>query len=390
MIVEYPEVYVAGVGTTPFRQQPDIGLVDLAVDAGRRALDDAGLAPTDVDGIYFGNFLGRSLEGQGVLASIIAVRLGVMGVPTTNVEGACGSAGMAFRQGALTVRAGASDVCLCIGAERMSAASTPEITRVLAEAGEMATDGIAGLTFPGFFGLVASAYAHVYGLSREHLSAVIMKNRDHAITNPNAMFRSAVAAETLASAKPIADPLRLFDCSAICDGAAAAVVTTKARAQATGRPLVRVMASEQASGPVGVNQMTTLTTFPATTTCAERAYKAAGITALDIDVAEVHDCFSITEVVDTADLGFFAHGEAHEAIAEGATRSSTPGIVVNPSGGLLGRGHPVGATGLAQIHEIVHQLRGVAENQVAGAQIGMSHNLGGAGATATIAVLGRA
>lgn len=374
---------------TPFRQQPDAGLVDLAVDAGRRALDDAGLVATDVDAIYFGNFLGRSLEGQGVLASIIAARLGVMGIAATNVEGACGSAGMAFRQGVLAVRAEAAEVCLCIGAERMSAASTTQITRVLTEAGDMVTDGAAGLTFPGFFGLVASAYRHKYGLGREHLTAVIMKNREHAVSNPFAIFRAALEADAIANAKPIADPLRLFDCSAICDGAAAAVVTSRGAALHRAGPLVEVLAAEQSSGPVGINQMSTLTTFPATVVCADRAYRAAGIAAADVDVAELHDCFSITEIVDTADLGFFPHGEAHEAIAAGLTRSATSGVVVNPSGGLLGRGHPVGATGLAQIHEITRQLRDESENQVSGARIGLTHNLGGAGATATIAILER-
>lgn len=382
--------YVAGTATTAFGRHPDKTLIDLAVEAGEMAISDSGLERSEIDAVYFGNFLGRGIDGQGVVASVIARRLGLGNVATTNVEGACGSAGIALRHGVLSVAAGAATAALCIGAEHMTRPGTQVITKLLTEAGEMSTDGAAGLTFPGFFGLVANAHATRYGSRREHLAAVIMQNRASAVTNPNAMFRETVSADQIVAGKLIADPLRLLDCSPISDGAAAAVVTDLAHTTGSRDGAVRVLACEQTSGPVGIRHMETLTSFPATVTAAQRAYKSAGLGPRDVDVVELHDCFSITEVVNVGDLGFFPHGEAHLAIAAGLTTSSGPGVVVNPSGGLLGRGHPVGATGLAQVHEVVAQLRGTAANQVPAARVGMAHNLGGAGATATVTILGAA
>ncbi|WP_455902007.1 thiolase C-terminal domain-containing protein [Rhodococcus gordoniae] len=382
-------VYLSGAGMTRFGRHPDQGLFDLAVEAAEAAIADSGLSAADIDTLYFGNFLGRGFERQGVMASLLARRLKLGNVPTTNVEGACGSAGIALRHGVLSVAAGAAGAELVVGAEHMTAQDTPTVTQGLAEAGEAVTDGAAGITFPGFFGLVANAHAAQYGTTREHFSAVSVKNRRHAVSNPLAMFQKEVTLEQASTAKPIADPLRLLDCSPICDGAAAAVVTTEALAQQSRGGAVKVLACEQSSGPVAVWQMDTLTSFPATLAAAERAYKNADIRPSDLDVVELHDCFSITEIVNTADLGLIPHGEAHLAIAEGVTGSWTPGLVVNPGGGLLGRGHPVGATGLSQVYEIVSQLRGTSGNQVEGARLGLAHNLGGAGATSTVTIFER-
>jgi acetyl-CoA C-acetyltransferase len=188
--------------------------------------------------------------------------------------------------------------------------------------------------------------------------------------------------------RPIADPLRLYDCSPIADGAAAAIVTSGDAATTTAGRRIRVLACEQASGPTQIAQIDDLTSFPATRAAAERAYRAAAVGPGDIDVVELHDCFSIAEIVDSEDLGLLPRGDAAEAIASGATGLDGSGPVVNPSGGLLARGHPVGATGLAQIHELVSQLRGSARNQAGGAGLALAHNLGGSGATATVTILG--
>ena len=382
-------VYVSGVSMTRFGKHPDKGLLDLAVEAGKAAMGDAGITTKEVDALYFGNFLGRGFERQGVMASIIARRLGLENVPATNVEGACASAGIALRHGVLSVAAGAARAALCIGAEHMTRPTTSEVTAGLAEVGDTASDGATGLTFPGFFGLVATAYMKQYGMRTEHLSAVTVKNRRHAARNPLAMFQTPTTAEQIAESRMIADPLRLLHCSPISDGAAAAIVTGERLAQQSRGGAVRVLAAEQSSGPVAISHMETLTSFPATIAAAERAYKNAGIRPEDLDVVELHDCFSITEIVNTADLGLIPHGEAHEAILEGVTCHGTPGLVVNPGGGLLGRGHPVGATGLSQVYEIVAQLRGTSHNQVQGARLGMAHNLGGTGATCTVTILER-
>lgn len=381
-------VYVAGSAMTTFGRHPDANTVELAVQAGLAALEDAGLQPSDVDTVYVGNFLGQSLHHQGVLASLIARRLGLPLVPATTVEGACASGGIALRHALMSCRAGDARVALAIGTEQLTSAPVPEVTRGLAEAMDRETDGATGLTFPGFFGLVAQAHAAAYGTTREQMASVVVKNRRHGQHNPMAMFRGEVTVADVLESRPIADPLRLYDCSPISDGAAAVVVTVE-RPSSPSRPTIEVLACEQASGPASISDVEELTTFPATIAAATRAYSRAGVNPGDLDVVELHDCFSIAEIVDCEDLGLLPRGEAAAAIADGATTHGLGKLVVNPSGGLLSRGHPVGATGLAQVHEITSQLRGTAAQQVDGAELGMAHNLGGCGASATVTVLGR-
>jgi acetyl-CoA C-acetyltransferase len=380
-------IVVAGTAMTRFGRHPEADVVALAVTAAEAALADAGVAAGDVDALELGTFLGRSLQRRGVLASVVAARLGLRPVPTTVVEGACASGGIALRHGVLAVRAGAARTVLCVGAEHMTAVPTPVVGAALGEAFDGEGEAL-GLTFPGFFGLVAAAHRARLGTSRRHLTAVAVKNRAHGATNMKAMFSGPVTPEEVESSRPIADPLRLFDCAPIADGAAAAVVTRREDAPDPSRA-VAVLACEQASGPAAVAPIEDLTTFPATRAAASAAYARAGVAPADLDVVELHDCFSIAEIVDSEDLGLLPRGEAAEAIAGGATRSGPrrQAAVVNPSGGLLSRGHPVGATGLAQIHELVGQLRGEAGTQVPGARIGLAHNLGGSGATATVTLL---
>lgn len=382
-------VYLAGTAMTTFGRHPEANTVELAVQAGQAALEDAGLQPDQVDTLYVGNFLGQSLHHQGVLASLVARRLGLPLVPATAVEGACASAGIALRHAVMSCRTGDARVALAIGTEQLTSSPVPEVTRGLAEAMDRASDGATGLTFPGFFGLVAQAHAARFGTTREQMASVVVKNRRHGHHNPFAMFRGEVTVDEVLASRPIADPLRLYDCSPISDGAAAAVVTVD-RPETTSRPAVEVLACEQASGPASISDIDDVTSFPATTAASSRAYARAGITPGDLSVVELHDCFSIAEIVDCEDLGLLPRGEAGGAIADGATSHDAGKVVVNPSGGLLSRGHPVGATGLAQIHEITSQLRGTAALQVAGAELGMAHNLGGCGASATVTVLGRA
>lgn len=383
------DTWIAGTAMTPFGRIEGSTTVELAVQAAQGALADAGLDAEDVDTLYLGNFLGQSLHHQGVLASLVARRLGLRNVPTTTVEGACASGGIALRHGVLSCRVGDARVALCIGAEQLTGALVPEVTRGLAEAMDQGSDGVSGLTFPGFFGLVAQAHEARYGTTREQLAAVPVKNRGHGASNLLAMFRKPVSIDDVADSRLIADPLRLYDCSPISDGAAAAVVVGE-RPGTGRRAPVRVLACEQASGPAAIRDLQELTSFPATVAASRRAYASAQIEPHDLDVVELHDCFSIAEIVDCEDLGLLPVGEAAAAIAEGATTHGRGDVVVNPSGGLLSRGHPVGATGLAQIHELVQQLRGDAALQVPGAGLGLAHNLGGCGATATVTVLGAA
>jgi acetyl-CoA C-acetyltransferase len=378
---------ISGTATTRFGRRPDASLGELGVEAARSALADAGLEPQAVDTLYVGTFLAQSLGEQGVLASLIANMLGLRPVPTTTLEGACASGAIALRHGMLACEADSARVALCIGVEKMADFGTDRVTGALGQALRRDPDQEMGLTFPGFFGLVASVHAARYGYGRDWMTAVAIKNRGNGASNPRAMFSEAVDAERVESSRLIADPLRVFDCSPIADGAAAAVVCRESDAPRPERA-IKVLACEQTSGPISaLGGSEDLTTFLATTSAAERAYARAGISASDLDVVELHDCFTIAELVDCEDLGVLPRGEAGEAILAGATGVNGPEVTINPSGGLLSRGHPVGATGLAQVHELVRQLRGEADNQVDDAKLALAQNLGGSGATATVTVL---
>jgi acetyl-CoA C-acetyltransferase len=380
-------IVIAGAAATRFGRRPEVGLAELGVEAAVAALADAGFEPADVDAVYVGTFLAQSLNGQGVLASLIANLLELSPVPTTTLEGACASGAIALRHGMLACRADSARVVLCVGVEAMAGFATDEVTGALGQALRVRPDQEAGLTFPGFFGLVAAAHSARYGTSREQLTAVAVKNRGHGATNPRAMFSEPVDAARVESSRLIADPLRVFDCSPIADGAAAAVVCRESDLPRRGRS-VTLVACAQASGPISVTRAgEDLTSFVATRTAAAAAYAGAGIAPGDVDVVELHDCFTIAEIVDCEDLGLLPRGEAGAAILAGDTRLSGAGVTVNPSGGLLSRGHPVGATGLAQVHELVSQLRGEADNQVADPKLALAHNLGGSGATATVTLL---
>jgi acetyl-CoA C-acetyltransferase len=374
--------YLASTAMTPFGRSVD-SLSALAVSAGAAALEESGLGPSDIGCLYMGTFLGQSLELQGVLASLVARELGLPNIPATTVEGACASAGIALRHGSMAVASGSTRAALCIGAEKLTSHPLAEVTAGLGEALDRDTDQRVGLTFAGFFGLVASAHAARYGSTRRDLAAVSVKNRGHGASNPLAMFRTPVGEEDVSTSRPIADPLRLLDCSPISDGAAAAVVTSERPAASP----IGISACEQASGAVSLRHIDDLTTFPATTTAAAAAFARADLRPADVDVVELHDCFTIAEIIDTEDLGLLPRGEAAAAISDGVTGWSTGGLVVNPSGGLLSRGHPVGATGLAQIHELRLQLTGAAPLQHPNAEVGLAHNLGGCGATATVTIL---
>lgn len=380
-------IVIAGAAATRFGRRPEVGVAELGVEAATAALADAGFKAEDVDAVYVGTFLAQSLNRQGVLASLIANLLELGPVPATTLEGACASGAMALRHGMLACRADSARVVLCVGVESMSRFATDEVTGALGEALCRDPDQEVGLTFPGFFGLVASAHGTRYGTGREELTAVAVKNRGHGVTNPRAMFSAAVDAARVESSRLIADPLRVFDCSPIADGAAAAIVCRESDLPRHGRA-VTLLACEQASGPVStIGAGEDLTSFVATRTSASAAYATADVRAAEVDVVELHDCFTIAEIVDCEDLGLLPRGEAGAAILAGDTQISGAGVTVNPSGGLLSRGHPVGATGLAQVYELVAQLRGEADNQVAGPRIALAHNLGGSGAAATVTLL---
>ncbi|MCZ7626033.1 MAG: acetyl-CoA acetyltransferase [Candidatus Methylomirabilota bacterium] len=382
------KVSVIGIGCTPFGKQNSIGIIDLALQACEGALSDAQVPGRPIDAFYLGNFVSEALAHQGSLAPIVAHRLGLGPIPCTKVEGACASSGIAFRHGVLMIASGLCDIVLVAGVEKMTSAETGAVTEALASAGDADSEMRLGLTFPGTFGIVMRRHMYQHGTTREQVAMVSVKNRSNGAVNPKAHFQKPVAMAEVLESRLICDPLRLYDCTPISDGAAAAVLCAADLAAEFTDRSVDVIGSGHATGPATLFEMADLTTFEASVVAGQQAYRQAGVAPGDIDVAEVHDCFTIAEITAIEDLGFVAKGKGGAAVAEGLTALDGT-LPTNPSGGLLSKGHPVGATGLAQIYEIVAQLRGDAVNQVKGAEIGLAHNLGGTGAVSTVHILKR-
>lgn len=383
------DVAIAGWGITDFGRLEGRSVVDLAVEASRGALEAAG-AVIDVDALFLGTFAGAVLGGQNFSAAVVAAKLGLDGVPAVAVEASCASGSVALRQAMNAIRAGEARAVLVVGAEKMTAAETPVVTEALARANDTSSEGYrAGLTFPGFFALLAQAYLSRYGVERELLADVAIKNRRHGVRNPHAQFRAEVTRDQVLGSRLIADPLRLFDCSPISDGGAALVVASLDWARGHCEKPIAILACEQANGPTAAEALDDFTSLPSAARAAANAFERAGLQAAEIDVAEVHDCFTIAEWIAVEDLGFAEPGQAPESTRSGETTIGGR-IPVNPSGGLLSKGHPIGATGIAQLIELVRQLRGEADNQVEGATIGLTHNVGGTGGLASVTILARA
>src|SRR6476661_8336041 len=383
-------VAIIGIGKTNFGAFPDRDLRSLAVEAGQKCLADAHVNPSQVEAYYLGNFAGPSFVGQNHLAPYIAGAMGITGVPCTRFEAACASSGSAFYHAVSSVAAGLNDVVLVGGVEKMTSQTTPKVTEILAGAGDTCGEVRAGATFPALFAMIARRHMYQYGTTREMLAAVAVKNHENGAKNPLAHMRKVITMEQALKGKPISEPLTVFDCSLISDGAAAVLIAPLERApEFTDQP-VKVLAVAQTSDYVALDQKDDITTFRAVSAAAQKAYKMAGVTAQDIQFAEIHDCFTIAEIIATEDLGFVKKGEGGPFALEGCTAISGP-KPVNTSGGLKAKGHPVGATGVGQICDVVQQLRGDAgERQVRKHSVGLAQNLGGSGATAVVTILGEA
>lgn len=372
--------YIHGIGMTRFGSLPEFSLKDLLLDACSEALKDAGRPK--IDAVFVGNFLGGSISNQEILGAIVANDLGLGFVPSTKVEGACASGGIALRQGILGILSGEYETVLVAGVEKMKHATTADVTQgINAAMDTISTEKNAGLTFPGFFGVLANRYFYETGATKEHLARVALKNRENGINNPLAQFSKPTTLEEIMNARMITDPLGLFDCSPMTDGAAAVVISRK-------KSPIHIRSTSQVSGPTQMQDADNLLSIPAIGQSGRIAYEKAGIGPEDIDVVEIHDCFSMTEIIAIEELGFFPKLEGWKAIEEGRTKVSGD-KPVNTSGGLLSRGHPIGATGIAQIYQLVRQLRGNAPNQVKDPRIALAQNLGGTGSYSTVHILER-
>lgn len=383
------EVAVISTGLTAFGAFPDRSIRDLGAEAGHECLEACDVPPNAVDGFYLGCFAGPAFTGQNHLAPWVASAIGLDGVPATRFEAACASSGVAFAHAWAAVAGGLEDLALVAGVEQMTCQTTAETTRILASAGEVESEVAAGANFPALFALIAKRHMHELGTTREHLAAVAAKNHANGALNPKAHLRKPITIEKALAGRPVCDPLTLYDCSLISDGAAAVLLAPLDQAARwTDRP-VRVRGVGRASDRLALADKADITSFPAVRRAAEKAYTMAGVGPRDIDFAEVHDCFTIAELIALEDLGFFERGQAGPAALAGKTalRGALP---INPSGGLKSKGHPVGATGAAQVVEVVRQLRGESgERQLDKASLGLTQNLGGSGASAVVGVFSR-
>lgn len=383
-------VAVAGLGKTPFGAFPDRDLRSLAVEASQKCLKSANIAAEQVEAFYLGNFAGPSFTGQSHLAPYVAGALGLKDIPATRFEAACASGGAAFFHAWSAVASGVYDLALVTGVEKMTSQATPRVAEILAMAGDCGGETKAGATFPALFAMIANRHMREYGTTREHLAAVAVKNHANGAKNPEAHMRKVISMEQALNGKPVSEPLTIYDCSLVSDGAASVLLVPLERAAEFSDKPVRVLGIAQTSDYVALDQKRDITTFRAVRTAGRKAYEMAGVSPRDIQFAEVHDCFTIAEIVAIEDLGFVEKGQGGFYTAEGRTclRGERP---VNASGGLKSKGHPVGATGVAQLCDVAVQIRGEAgERQVARRELGLAQNLGGSGASAVVTILAAA
>ncbi|NYT05672.1 MAG: thiolase domain-containing protein [Methanomicrobiales archaeon] len=383
------KVAVIGVGCTPFGEKWETSFRNLFVDAGARALEDAGISGEQIDELFVGNMSAGRFVEQEHIGALIAdyAGLATTHIPSTRVEAACASGGLAFRQAVTAVASGNADIVVAAGVEKMTDVGTGVTVDTLAGAADREWEGFAGATFPGLYAMIARDYMHRFGLTREQLAMVAVKNHKNGAKNPIAQFQKEISLETVLTSSLVADPLRLFDCSPITDGAAAVIVAPLERAREFTDTPIAVLASAQASDTIALHDRRDISTLDATVAAAARAFSIAGLDRRDIDMVEVHDCFTIAEICAIEDLGFCKKGEAGRLTEEGYTAIDGT-LPVNPSGGLKACGHPVGATGVKQVYEIVTQLRGEAKGRQVDGEIGMTHNVGGTGATVVCNILG--
>lgn len=384
------EVAVIGVGQTTFGEHWDRSFRDIFVTAGVRALEDAGVAGEEIDALYGGNMSAGQFINQEHVAALIADYAGLATehVPATRVEAADASGGLAFKQAVQDVASGASDVVVASGVEKMTDLGSNETTDALAGSIDREWEVFEGGNVAALYALMARAHMDDHGTTRSQLSEVAVKNHENAQNNEYAQYQSPINAEIVESTPYVSEPLRMFDCSPASDGAAAVVVAAGEVARDYTDTPVYVEASEQASDSLAVHDRRDITTMDSTLRAADRAYEASGVDPGDVDLAEVHDSYTIGEIMAVEDLGFFEKGSGGRAVEEGETTLNSE-IPVNPSGGLKACGHPLGATGVRQVVEVVRQLRGEAGSQVDDAELGLTQNVGGTGGTAVVNVLGR-
>lgn len=376
------EVAIIGVSQTKFGELWDTSFRDMISEAGLKAIEDAGIEGADLEAMFVGNMSAGLFVEQEHIASLIADQVGLNPMPATRVEAACASGGLALRSGIMAVASGYHDIVISAGVEKMTDVVDP--TPVISTAADQEWEVQQGANFPSLYAMMARRHMHQYGTTREQLAMFSVVNHKNGALNPLAQFPMEITVDQVLNSSMVADPLTLLDCSPITDGAAAVILCPAEEAKKYTDKPVYVQASSQASGTIALQERRDITTIDSTVNAARRAYKMARLGPKEIDVAEVHDCFSINGLLAIEDLGFVEKGQAGPAVEDGMTERDGQ-IPINPSGGLKSRGHPLGATGIAQTAEIIWQLRGEAgKRQISDVEIGMTHNIGGTGGTAAV------
>lgn len=376
------KVYISGIGMTKFGEIWTKSLRDLATEASLSAINNAGLITQDIDAVYVANMIASKTAGQSHLGALITSALGI-NVPAMRIEGACASGGLAIIAASDSIKSGKYKRVLVVGAEKMTDISSSGLTSALMEAADEEWEGFYGATFAGLYALIARAYMKEFGLTEKDMALVAVKNHRNSSLNPNAHFRQEISLNDVMKSAPVATPLKMLDCAPISDGSAAVVMTDESAVNKS-KGMVELIGSGCATDGLSLASRDSLTTFKSAKIASINAYSEAGITPRDIDFAEVHDCFTIAEIIAMEDLGFYGKGNAVSGIRKGETNLKGK-LPINTSGGLKGCGHPVGATGVKQVVEVVTQLRSEAgKRQVKNAKIGLTHNIGGSGATCCV------
>jgi len=388
------KVAITGVGQTKFSGAQGKTQVELFAEAAMDALNESNLKAKDIQALFLGNALGDFTEGQGMVQAFAADNIGCFNVPASRYEGACASASVAIRDAFMWVASGFYDIVLAGGTETAAKMGTPLATRTFAMFSDACYEYPSGITFPAVFAMLAHLYAKKYDIPlaklKEQMAAVSVQSYRYGLLNPKAHFRKEVTKEMVLSSFMVAEPIQLHDCCPFSDGAAAVVIACEEKARGlTNKPVYITGIGQASSGPLA-SQQEYLPRLRAREISSKQAYDMAGLTPKDIDVCELHDCFSIASLIAAESLGFFDFGTAGEAWEKGEAAIGGK-IAINPSGGLKAKGHPIGATGAAQVYEIVKQLRGEVESgrQVDGAKIGMTDCLGGDGGTLCNLILER-
>ncbi len=381
-------VVIVGGGHSKFGKRQGLGIRELAFEAVESLLNDFKKGMEDIEASVIG-IAGEEFSGQGAPAAVMQDEIGMAGKPTLRVESACATGTAAIKAAYGWIKAGFYDTVLVLGVEKMTSVSSARATELMARAGDVRWESPYGCTFPGYYALFASAHMEKYGTTKEMLSSVGVKAHHYGAKNPLAHLQKEVSLSEAMNAVPIAHPLNLYDCSLISDGASAIVLTRESLAKEFTDTPIKIKGIGSGSDTMQIAHRESLTSLKGAKIAAQKAYKMAGVGPNDIDVAEVHDCFTIAEIIATEDLEFFELGEGGPAALDQQTYIGGK-IPVNVDGGLKSKGHPLGATGVSQAYEIRKQLLGEAgPRQVDGAQIGLSHNVGQSGQFVNVIIYGR-